>query len=166
MSGALNKTSTSETKINEDVSKAASQNWQLAQNIAKLGYQPNRGVTIAAFTPQQEAAMRGTNTAANAFGMGMAGDPLANMPQAETSASGIRGYSTGADYDQMISRLPPEYRAQMEQLFQTQQKQPAARANFGFNPLNPFAPRNSSDTDRGGVNSYGGGSRSIGGIFG
>lgn len=162
----MGKTSESKTEINEDVAREADYKYNVAKDIAGLGYQPNRGVTIAAFTPQQEAAMRGVNTAANAFGMGIQGDPLAHMPTPEVSASGIRGYSTGADYDQMIARLPPEFRAKLDAIIAGVGGRPGPRpVRSNFNIFDMQDRRNSGSTDRGGVSGYGGGSRSVGSFF-
>ena len=111
------KTSKKTSEINENLANIAANNYAMAQDIARLGYQPNRGVTVAAFTPQQEAAMRGTNAAATAFGLPSVADPMAGMPAPETSAGGVRGYSSGADYDQMLARLPAGYRGNIDAFF-------------------------------------------------
>lgn len=71
---------------------------------ASQPYRPNKGTTIAAFTPQQAAAFQAANDAASAFGMATADDPMGTMPDAEVSASGVRGYSSGAQYDENIKR--------------------------------------------------------------
>lgn len=67
---------------------------------AALPYTPNRGVTVAAFTPQQEAAMQGANLQASAFGL-----PSVNSygisPNVEMT-NGVAGYSTGTIYDDML----------------------------------------------------------------
>lgn len=71
-----------------------------ALQSAGLDYSPNRGATIAAFTPQQQAAFQGANEAAAAFGLPTGG---VNMPAAE-SMGGIEGYSTGGLYDEMLKK--------------------------------------------------------------
>lgn len=75
-----------------------------------MGQDPqiNRGVTIAATTPKQEAAFNMGDAAASAFGFAPAGSP--SMPERETSASGIEGYSIGKDYDKSISMLPEAFK--------------------------------------------------------
>jgi hypothetical protein len=83
---------------------------------AAVPYSPNRGVQFAAFTPQQEAAMANTSAASEAFGLAGGGGP--QMPQKEVSASGIEGYSTGADFDQMKNAsMAPGLQAALEKLF-------------------------------------------------
>lgn len=84
---------------------------------ASLPYSPNRGVTVAAFTPQQVKAMQGANTQAEAFGLEAA--PIA-YPTPEVSDQGILGYSTGAMYDKMVDRsTTPEQRAERQGLLQS-----------------------------------------------
>lgn len=70
-----------------------------AMQAASLDFSPNRGVTIAGFSPQQEAAFAGANMAASAFGM-PTGDGQ-YLPEAQTTADGYKGYSTGGLYDEM-----------------------------------------------------------------
>ncbi len=81
-----------------------------ALRSAALPYTPNRGATIAAFSPQQQAAFEGANQAAAAFGMPTGGGGY--LPQAETTAQGYKGYSTGGLYDQMLNQsVSPENQA-------------------------------------------------------
>lgn len=118
----MGKTSEQSTSINPEVAKAAAKNYAMAQDVAKLGYQPNRGVTIAGFTPQQQAAMSGNVQAASAFGLPTAA-PMSGIPPTQTSATGIQGYSTGAEYDDMLSKLPGGYRASINSFFADPNKQ-------------------------------------------
>lgn len=124
------KSSSQEMKINPELAAAAKENYGMAQQIAKLGYQPNRGVTIAGFTPQQQAAMSGNVNAASAFGLPTAA-PMAGMPPTETSATGIQGYSTGAEYDDMLSKLPAGYRAQIDSFFNDPNAMPSKASGGG-----------------------------------
>jgi len=116
MSGGGGKGGQSQQSIDPRLAAASSAAIDRATAASKLPYAPNRGVTIAAFTPQQEAAMRNTGAAATAFGM--EGSTASGMPPPETSASGIRGYSTGKDYDEMIAKsLSPELQAAINNFF-------------------------------------------------
>lgn len=77
-----------------------------AMQSAALPYKPNRGVTIAGFSPQQEAVFDGTNAAAAAFGL-----PIAQgnyLPEMETGAGGVKGYSTGALFDENVDKSMTE----------------------------------------------------------
>ena len=108
---------TQSTQIDPALTMAGRDVLDLAAAGAAMPYAPNRGVQFAAFTPQQEAAMRGANVAAEAFGLPSAGDS-SGMPAAQTSASGIRGFSTGTDFDQMRdASVSTGMQAALSQLF-------------------------------------------------
>ena len=77
-------------QVDPAMAKESSALVNLFKGIAKEGYQPNRGVTIADFTPQQKAAMASTDAAAAAFGAPRA-EADTGGPVAERSASGILG---------------------------------------------------------------------------
>lgn len=104
------------TKVDPMLKQAARDVLDFGAAAAAVPFSPNRGVQFAAFTPQQEAGMGAANDAASAFGMRTA-EPLA-MPQAYTTASGITGYATGADYDEMRNAsMSPELQAAINALF-------------------------------------------------
>ena len=70
---------------------------------------------MAAFTPMQEAAFGSTNMAAGAFGMPTVGaSELTGMPEAETFAGGIRGYSSAPMYEQSLQELQARRPGQYE----------------------------------------------------
>jgi len=80
----------------------------LFRSLAERPDEINRGPTIAAFTPDQEAAFGATDSAAKAFGMGVA--DRTSMPEPMTSAQGIKGYSIAPEYDESMASLSPEYK--------------------------------------------------------
>lgn len=90
----------------------AQSNLARANEIAKVGYTPYYGADVAAFTPMQQAAMQGTNQAAAAFGMPSVADPMAGMPQPQTFAGGVQGYSSAPMYQQSIGQLEAQRPAQ------------------------------------------------------
>jgi len=90
---------TKSQKIDPGLTAAARDALDFAAAAAAVPYSPNMGVQFAAFTPQQQAAFQGANSAATAFGLPSAGPT--SMPKPKTSASGIKGYSTAADYQQI-----------------------------------------------------------------
>lgn len=116
-------TSTRVPKWQEDAAQAA---LARANQVAGLNYTPYYGIDVAAQTPLQMAAMRGTNQAASAFGMPMVGgggvdmvaggtggdtltsDPYADfttgMPVARTM-NGVQGYSSGDLYELALNEL-------------------------------------------------------------
>jgi hypothetical protein len=113
----MGKGSTStETKIPEWLEEAARANIARGNEVANLGPVPYYGPDVAAFTPMQEASFQNTGQAANAFGMaggGMSG--MEGMPQAQTFAGGVRGYSSAPMYEEALAQLeakaPGQYAA-------------------------------------------------------
>lgn len=127
--GGSTKTTTRVPKWQEDAAKAG---LARAEGIANIGYAPYYGPDVAALTPQQIAAMTGTNQAASAFGMATT-DPMAGLPPAQ-DFNGVQGYSSGGMYDQAVAELqrrnPDIYNAIMAQ----------------FNPAGVTAPATSVPT--------------------
>jgi len=86
-----------------------------ALSSAGLDYSPNRGESIAAFSPQQMAAFKGANDAAGAYGLPTGGGT--NLVQPTTNAMGIQGYSTGSIFDQMRDlSVSPEQQAERQSI--------------------------------------------------
>jgi len=97
------------------IEDAAKRNLTRAEGIAGLGYVPYYGADVAAFTPMQEAAFGSTNMAAGAFGMPTVGaSQLTGMPEAETFAGGMRGYSSAPMYEQSLQELQANRPGQYE----------------------------------------------------
>lgn len=124
----MGKTRTQQTSqtIDPQIARESHKILNLFRLMASGGYQPNRGVTIADFTPAQKAAFSMNDAASQAFGF--APTQPVQMPQAEVSASGIQGFRPSVEYDASMAALPPEYRALMEQFYkeageQTEYKQ-------------------------------------------
>jgi hypothetical protein len=135
MSGGGGKGGETQQRIDPRLADASAKVLERAEAASKIPYSPNRGVTIAAFTPQQKAAMANASDAAEAFGM--EGGAAPNMPKTETSATGIRGYSTGKEYDDMVAKsLSPELQAAINSFFSVKgapaAETPEAPAKKGF----------------------------------
>ena len=99
--------STSSTvAVPEYIEDAARRNLTEADKIRRLGFIPEYGPTVAAFTPMQEAAFQGTAQAAGAFGLPGGGmsmqDISGGMPEPTTYAGGVRGYSALPIYEQAL----------------------------------------------------------------
>lgn len=110
-----------------------------SQFAAALGYQPNRGVTIAGFTPMQQAGFQNISNAASAFGMARPQNAMAGMPQTQTQG-GIAGYSTGPHFDAMVSQLPPQFQQALASLFMNMETgQGPSWATAQLTPDNPYA---------------------------
>lgn len=103
-------------QIDPALTAAARDALDFSASAAAIPFSPNRGVQIAGFTPQQQAAFANANTAAGALGLATGAAPT--MPALETNAAGIQGYSTGASYDDMLNKsVTPGMQAAIAQLF-------------------------------------------------
>lgn len=99
---------TSEVKVPEYIEAAAQRNLNRADRVAQLGYVPEYGPTVAAFTPMQQAAFQNTAGAAGAFGMASPAsqqDIMGGMAPPTTYANGVQGYSSAPMYEQMVAEL-------------------------------------------------------------
>jgi hypothetical protein len=124
---------TTEVKIPQWLQDAAQQNIARADVLSTIGYTPYYGPDVAAFTPQQMAAMQGTNQAASAFGMPTS-DPMAGMPAAQ-NFNGMQAYSSGSLYDQALAQLAAQRPGQFAAL-----TAPFINPVTGANPSSPFGP--------------------------
>jgi hypothetical protein len=101
--------------------KAAQDALAKATGAAELGNIGYYGPDVAAMTPQQIAGQQNTLDMASAFGMNVPqGGAMAGMPQAQTFAGGVQGYSSGDMYDQSLQELKnrnPAQAAAYEKLY-------------------------------------------------
>ena len=102
--GGKGGSTTTEMKLPEWYTDAAKQALHMGEAVAQRGYVPNYGPQVAAFAPQQVDAMQGANDFSAAFGMGPARHVAAGIPQAETFAGGIRGYSSIPLFDEAMAK--------------------------------------------------------------
>ena len=103
--------------------KGYQQGLNLAKDVSQIGYVPYYGPDVAAFSPLQQASLQGTDTMASAFGMPTTGGQQ-YMPQAETFAGGVQGYSSAPIYTQAKEALAANAPAQAQYL-----------ASFGIDPV-------------------------------
>ena len=87
----------------------------MAGDASATGYVPYYGPEVAAFSPMQEAAMQGTDMMAGAFGMPTTGGQQ-YMPQAETFAGGVQGYSSAPMFEGAVDALAANRPAQANYL--------------------------------------------------
>lgn len=125
-------TTSGSTEIPAWLESAAIENINKARDVSQIGYVPYYGPDVAAFSPMQQQSMQSTGNAASAFGLAPQGfNAMAGMPQAETFAGGIQGYSSAPLYEQSLDKLfanaPAQYRA-MNSMF--------------IDPFTGAAPRN------------------------
>jgi hypothetical protein len=144
---------TSEVRMPKEIEAAAKDNLKIADEVAKIGYVPYSGPTVAAFTPNQMAAMQNTQGAASAFNMGGAGaqakksgvDPFTGMAMDPTLTGGVLGYSPKGIYDAAKGQIPEAQRKMIDSFF--------------INPQTGAAPTNPLIS---GTQLYGGGQGSDG----
>lgn len=84
---------------------------------------PLYGPQIASFSPLEQASFQGTDMMAGAFNMPTTGGQQ-YLPQAQTYAGGIQGYSARPMVDQMMSQYEAERPAQAQY-----------RSTFGIDPV-------------------------------
>ena len=158
MSGAKGGSKTSEVKLPEYIEAAAQRNLSRADRVSELGYVPEYGPSVAAFTPMQQAAFQNTADAADAFGMSSPTsqrDIMGGMDAPTTYANGVQGYSSAPMYEQMLAELqaksPGQYKAIMD-MFINPETGAAPAYSFGTNlaqanapsVTNPSAPYNTT----------------------
>jgi len=100
--GGKSGSESTETSLPEWLRGPAERNLGRAEDVQRLGYMPYRGPEVAAFTPNQLAAMQNNNDAARAFGFAAPGGAAEGMPTPELYAGGIRAYDSNALYDQAL----------------------------------------------------------------
>lgn len=118
MSGGKGGSSTSSVQIPEYIEKAAQQNLNKAEKISQIGFVPQYGPSVAAFTPTQNAAFDNIASSASAFGMASPGvGTSANyggMGQPTDFGGGVMGYSAKPLYDNMVSEFAADRPAQYD----------------------------------------------------
>lgn len=102
-----------DVKIPEFLEQGFKEGLQRGRNVAELGYMPYMGPDVAAFTPAQTSAMQNTFDASRAFGMSAPTDAMAGMPQAQTFAGGIQGYSSYPTFQESLAKLRESRPGQM-----------------------------------------------------
>jgi len=131
-------TTSGSTEIPAWLESAAIENINKARDVSQIGYVPYYGPDVAAFSPMQQQSMQSTGNAASAFGLAPQGfDAMAGMPQAQTFAGGIQGYSSAPLYEQSLDKLfanaPAQYRA-MNDMFIDPFTGSRPRGGYGATP--------------------------------
>jgi len=132
-------TTSGSTEIPAWLENAAIENINKARDVSQIGYVPYYGPDVAAFSPMQQQSMQSTGNAASAFGLAPQGfNAMAGMPQAETFAGGLQGYSSAPLYEQSLDNLfanaPAQYRA-MSDMFIDPFTGSAPRSGYGATPM-------------------------------
>ena len=158
MAGGKGGKQTSEVTIPQYIEDAARRNLSRADEIAAMGYVPEYGPTVAAFTPMQEAAFRNTADTASAFGLGggnmSAQDLRGGMDAPTTYAGGVRGYSSAPMYEDMLAQLEANAPGQYDYL-RSFSIDPVT-GEMGSRAAPAPAPAPVQGTNLGGINTGGG----------
>jgi len=152
-------TTSGSTEIPAWLEDAAIENINKARDVSQIGYVPYYGPDVAAFSPMQQQSMQSTGNAASAFGLAPQGfNAMAGMPQAETFAGGLQGYSSAPLYEQSLDKLfanaPAQYRALNQQFIDPFT---GARPRSGYNatPMQVSQMASGGGGGGGGVDSTG-----------
>jgi len=100
----------STTKLPPWYEDAAKQIIALGQKRSQLGYVPYMGPDVAAMDPNTMAGIQGFDAMSAAFGMPGGGAASASyMPQAQTFAGGVKGYSSAPAFEEAQNALKAKY---------------------------------------------------------
>ena len=104
---------TTSVEIPQWLEDAARSNLSRADQVSQIGYVPNYGPQVAAFSPMQQASFQNTGDLASAFGM--ASPTSMGIPEPQQFAGGFQGYSAAPIIEQAIGQLeqqrPGQYQA-------------------------------------------------------
>jgi hypothetical protein len=100
----MGKTRETSNQIDPNLTAASRRNLERAEMAQMIPFMPNRGNTVAGFTPQQLAAFGMADNAATSMGFESAG-PYSG-PDGST-VGGIYGHSAGGQYDDMMNKSVP-----------------------------------------------------------
>jgi len=145
-------TTSGSTEIPAWLESAAIENINKARDVSQIGYVPYYGPDVAAFSPMQQQSMQSTGNAASAFGLAPQGfNAMAGMPQAETFAGGLQGYSSAPLYEQSLDKLfanaPAQYRA-INDMFIDPFTGAAPRSGYGATPMQTSQMSSGGDNGR------------------
>lgn len=134
-----NNVTTTTMKLPKEVEDQAKANIRIANEVAGIGYTPYQGNTVAAFSPNQIAAMRNNAGSMNAFNMHGAGENLPDdvnrftgMTMNANNQGGIRGYSPMGQYNEAIQAIPAAQRGMINSF--------TMNPRTGQSPTNPTVP--------------------------
>jgi hypothetical protein len=167
MSGGKGGSSTTEVKIPEYIEAAAQRNLNKAERISQLGYVPQYGPDVAAFTPMQQASFQNTANAANAFGMAAPTsqrDIMGGMDAPTTYAGGVQGYSSAPMYQQSIDALAaarPAQKSYIDSFFID-----PTTGNYAYQPMDYTNYATNAANERAAVAREGGGGEGRDGGYG
>lgn len=116
--GKDNKTKTTQTtKLPQWYEDAAKNVINFGQNVASGGYVPFMGPDVAALSPNTKAGIQGVDAMSAAFGMPTSGG-AGYLPEEQTFAGGVKGYSSFPGFEESMNALKAKYPAMYDFLSQ------------------------------------------------
>ena len=112
------------------------------KNVASGGYIPYIGPDVAAMSPETQAGIDGTNAMSAAFGMPTSGGGY--LPAAQTTAGGVKGYSSFPGFEESMANLKAKYPAAYEFISSFNkygQNSPALAQSFNPSQVTPMQSR-------------------------
>lgn len=113
MSGGKGGGSTSKVEIPQWAEDATKKNLARSEAVQRMGYMPYMGPDVAAFNPLQVAAMQSAADAGAAFGLASPMNVSSSIPQSQTFAGGIQGYSSAPLFEESVGAAREKYPEQM-----------------------------------------------------
>ena len=156
-------TTSGSTEIPAWLENAAIENINKARDVSQIGYVPYYGPDVAAFSPMQQQSMQSTGNAASAFGLAPQGfNAMAGMPQAQTFAGGVQGYSSAPLYEQSLDKLfanaPAQYNAMRDMVIDPFT---GARSRNNYGNASPVMGMARSSVNGGGDGDGNGGNKGV-----
>lgn len=99
---------TQDFKLPKWYEDAAKQVLDFGKGVASNGYTPYIGPDVAALSPSAEAGIQGTDAMSAAFGMPTSGG-TGYLPAAQTSAGGVKGYSSFPGFEESMNNLKTKF---------------------------------------------------------
>ena len=116
MSSGGGKGGESKQELDPEMKAMARKVFQRGEQLASTAPVPFQGLTLAAPSQATRQAWTNTNSAANALGLGMAGDPSDGLPEHERKIGQMSGWNSHRGYTQELQRAWNQYPEKMQAL--------------------------------------------------
>lgn len=116
MSGGGGKGGESKQELDPEMKAMARELWNKGKRLSEIAPAPYTGITMAAPSAATKTAWTNTNKAANALGLGMAGDPSDGIQMEEVTHNGMTGYRPFTSYQTELQELWRQYPERMRAL--------------------------------------------------
>ena len=116
MSGGGGKGGETKNELDPQMKAMAMEVFNRGKKLSSTAPVPFQGLTMAAPSDATRQAWTNTNSAANALGLGMAGDPSDGLPEAERKMGQMSGWNSYRGYTQELQRAWREHPEKMQAL--------------------------------------------------